>query len=84
MPGCKISYGDKRYMALEASYGKNGRVILQARYGSAGISEKRLCSWVHMLLVAAGGGHVEALNDKLNPQFKMAMQSFPNYHAAER
>lgn len=64
MPGCKISYGDKRYMVLEASYGKGGRVILQTRYGSAGISEKRLCSW---------GGHMAALNDKLNPQCQPEM-----------
>ena len=42
MPGCKISYGDKRYMALEASYGKNGRVILQMRYGFAGIERRNM------------------------------------------
>ena len=55
-------------MAWETSYGKNGRVVLQMRYGSAGISEKHLCSWEHMLLVAVVSGHAVALNDNEIPQ----------------
>ena len=38
-------------------------VLIERQYGSAGISEKHLCSWEHMLLVAGVSGHAAALND---------------------
>lgn len=42
--------------------------VSEQRYGSAGISEKHLCSWEHMLLVAVVSGHAVALNDNEIPQ----------------